>query len=844
DAYGHALQALRAAPNQAVAAPIAARAATSMLELGELPSDQRNYAITLIEDCADYFGRQPEILALLARAYAAIDRDADARAAVDELIASGGEVSAESIRALLDVARRENWPVEDAILALGAQRQNMTPALAFTLALEAARRGSVEEGVRILESRIEQASAADRFEYELRLATYLDAVDHGDALARLRNLADQYESNARAQLEVLNSKAGWRDEALIRSAIARLRTLAGESSSSWAIHEARRLLTFDPSEANAAQVEVLLAPRIQSDPTDVQARRLAAEARLLLDDRPRAIEYLSEALTADPGAVSIYPRLIALLQDAGAAQEAERRLRQFADAEGLSDSLRRRRAQLLSNQGLWNLAANDLTALLESGAGTAADRLALAQVRLKQGRVEDGERLLTQLLEDQNTSAAAIQTAADHYASTGRFQLALDTLDRLPNNPPGARDRAKAYLLERAGRIEQARALFAAHASESRTAEAWAELAQFHLRQNNLDAAASAVESGERAEGDKSLLKRAGFALTLARGEGLTPEARRELANLLTDEDPEGRALELSTIVADIQQRPGAAEDHAAALRRLLQNHPTFFPAWRTLVSVHLTAGRIALAENAAMESTRAMPADPRPYQMATEVLLRAGSLDRALATARQWRERSLDAPLDAEVIVAQIQEALGATDDALDTLAPRREAVIAVADERPERLVLLARLYAWNGEETAAHELLWPRAQQSAEWAERYLSVSAALVYQPAEARQWIENASEALDESARSSMLLAEAWYQLGLRSRDRADLQRSIDALAPTIASNQGGPEALALAAAVNEALGDRDEAERFYRLALERAPDSPFVLNNLAYLLLRTGGSADE
>lgn len=845
EAYDFAVRAILASPDQAAVAPTVARAAVALLESGDAAPGAQKSVLEFLESCRQNIGDAGELLALMARAYAAAGRPDEAKSLVNVIVEKKLNVGAESLRSLAGLSRRLGWGVEESLAASATARSDEDPAVAFALAMEARRAGKPAEGRKLLEDAAKAQKGPQRVQYDLRLAAYLDLIDDPDARPVFIKLARDNENDAQVQIALLQSRVVWSDDGAVSEAIGRLRRLAGEASSTWRLFEARRLLTFEPSEKNAGQAELLLNEVIKSDPQAVAARELAAEAALIGGERDAAIRYLQQAVDADPDQLRIYPRLITLLQQAGDTQNAERYLRQFGDRQDVSDDLRRRRAFLAQAQGMWDLAIADLSAV--AAKGDPQDRLALARFLQSRGRRAEAERIYADLVANPDADLTALIAAADFYASTDRAEKGRELLSRVPDSPPGRRTALQAGFAERLGDVEGAEKLYTSltqTTDKAQAAHAWNELARFYIRRRQIDRAAQAVKSGQAQGVADGELQETASALKLLQGERFDPAAASELLARIQLGEQGAAAKATMDAVAQHEKNPGDSDAYVAALERIIADTPSFLPAVQLLVDARLRAGAVEQALDAARSAARVMPTDPRPARMQALLLAQLGRTEQAIAAAEEWRDRALGDPLEAESMLADLSLQLNRPADALKLLEPRRDTIVADAEARPALVELLARALAAAGRENEAHTLLWERAQSDPDWARRYLRVGDELKAQPARARAWIERIAPKLTGSAEGQVMLGQAWYDIGILLSTPDDFRRAVESLAPALDDAKYGAYAAALTGGSLEQIGDIAGAEAMYRRAIKAQPDNAAAMNNLAYLLITSGGSADE
>jgi Tfp pilus assembly protein PilF len=228
----------------------------------------------------------------------------------------------------------------------------------------------------------------------------------------------------------------------------------------------------------------------------------------------------------------------------------------------------------------------------------------------------------------------------------------------------------------------------------------------------------------------------------------------------------------------------------------------------------------------------------------------------RVLDAARQWRQRSLDAPLEADLAIAQTLIEMRRPADAVAQLKPH---VIATAqpatkaatpqpttqpDANPGVVALYAKALLRNGDEKAAAALLMPMAKDSAEWRRAWMKLGTAGFDASEPAVQWVEKVAPMVPaDAAAERATLAETWCAVGTQFSSKPALDRAKPLIDEMTASPQTSAEGWRLLAVWAEGSGDMAQATVAHRELLKIQPDNADVQNNLAYALLSTGSSKD-
>ncbi len=858
EAHGAAIEALRLAPNRLLVAQLFARTTAALADADMPDAQSTEVAIDALARIIEDGQMAPgPSMALMARLKAADGDLEGAQEIVDRIIRERPEISAGDALALAAAIDRRRLTGAEQLLS-GAQGIANDPAVMYARAMKSAADGRADEGKALLRDGLASAPAASKEAFQRANAQYLDAINDPGALEAMRSLSKAYPASPAAQTDVLNSRVAWTDQPLVSQAVGNLRGAVGDQSPAWRIYEARRLLTFfpestarsggDPRSANAAEVVLMLSNVVRTDPGDVQAAMLLAEANLIMNDRVPAINALSAAVTANPGEPAVYPRLIALLQEQGDTAAAEIRLNEFLRIRDLPPALQRARVDLLLAQGMSAEAVPELEQLAQSGDPNDLARLATQYGR--QGRSAEATRLFEQLETIDNPTVGSVLAVAEYRLALGQPDLALAAIDRLPDSvAEGRKTLIRADLLERAGRDEEATVLFKRAAETQKSGEAWLALARHYVRQSMPMDAKEAADNAYAVAPNDPAIRSLAKGLALATGQpapdGLDDVALDASANA---------EMKMLAAIQMLRDDPTAGEAYLAEVRETIEEYPRYFPARRLLIMAYAERGQWDLAMDAARETARVLPIDAQPAQLLMEVYAARAMYEgnrglpeaqkqlteQALAAAREWRARSLADPFDADVAIADLQDRLNNPREGLRVLEPY-----------PERLAqagmlvapLRARMHAKLGQADRAEAVLLPMAETQEDWAIVHADTARYLTNDPAQVRAWLNRSESFVGESVRGRLTLAQAWYDLAIRSKqdsDHMEAARVIELISP---QDRAGAGALLLGT-IYELLDRPSDAERVYRESLAVIPEEPITLNNLSYLLTSQGIKLDE
>jgi tetratricopeptide (TPR) repeat protein len=829
------------------------RAVMALFEARQADPARAIQLLTLLDQIVEQAPGDAAIQACAARAFLAAGRREPAARAVQRVLAADVAPDASLLGPLASAYRSHDAAAAQRLFEMS--QQTVSPASVFAQAISLLQQERPQDARSLIEQRIDVTTGRERLAYQVVLARFLTLANDPGASAYLISLAVEHSRSPEVQIALLESDAMWKDEAPISAAIQRLREVTGAEGTAWRTHDARRLLTFTPSNARASEAIQILVPLVRQDGASPAALMMVAEAYLILDDRGTAIEFLGRAVDAEPASASYYPRLIDLLQSAGRTEEAARRLTAFARIDPLTTDQRRRRGQLALSLAVWDLALADFTELSSSGA--LEDRFGLARVHIRRGAPERALPILTELAAHPEATPAMVITAADLQASRGEVEAGRRLIENAPADlPPVQRQAILAAYLHRHGSSAEAEQMLVG-AARAGDPDALAELARFYLEAGRLEEARRAIEPAIAAHPEHAVLRRIRALVRIQSGDE-SPAAWADLADTIGNwiEAPAG----LRELTAAMQQRAARPEDtagHIARIQQITLKHPSFYMGWQILFQSLAATGDLVRASDAALAAMRAIPTDPRPAQFATLLLIQRQRFEEALDTARQWREREVIDPLVADLARAWLYQQLGRPQEGLRIVEPRRQTLLAAPDV--EQLTLYAGLLIDVGRVEDAASVLWPLALESRFWLRTYITL-AGRIKADESTRAWLLRAGSALESTgsaghdgsdiparAAAQLALGEAWFRLTSRTASAGDAEQALAALLGAAEQPDLRFGAHAVMAATFDTIGNRPEAARHYRLALAERDDQPLVLNNFAYLLAQepsTGAEAAE
>ncbi|MEM9661942.1 MAG: tetratricopeptide repeat protein [Planctomycetota bacterium] len=688
-----------------------------------------------------------------------------ATAAIDRLITS----AASDATALLLVARdarRAGLPAAAELLTLAERNATSDAKTLLDVTTAMHEDGRTEDAIELAD-RAAAGRPNDR-SFALARAVFLDRIGSPEAADQFASIFDQTPNDPAALTTILESSAAWTNESLIKAAVTSLQEATSATSNTWRFYEARRLLSFEPSDARAAEAVRLLEPLASAATGSPRVSVLLAEALLRLGDADAALNQL--ALAADTGLQdpSLLLRLGWLHNAQGDIEAARRRARAIANVDPIEPALQRERIALLATVGLLDEAHNDAEELAQSG--RPRDVALAATIAARAGRTDALQDQLRRLESLPDLEPAVVAVAGDLFVRLGDVSRAFEILERSrPAADSPAFARAEAAVLNAAKQQDRAVA---------RLTDA------YRLSGEAIDAARAAQSLASAGRVDQ--------ALALIEQAIETAPDDATLATLRT-------AIELdNAALSAIGENEDAASRTVAALKRQIENPdetarfiedlrwvtsvtPTYYPAWALLTDALKQLGRIDEAAEAAASAMRLLPTDPRPARLAVGALLGLEPATRALGAAREWQARSRPDTYEADTTAAALLVRLGRIDEAASLLQAWSERIERDADVPPVLFRIYAASLINSGRAQTASELFERRRDADPRWLGHQIETARDLIRfhdEPDQARDWLERVAAATGDDPHAALRIAQAAVDLADRTGAPDDLRRAVD------------------------------------------------------------------
>lgn len=804
--------------------------------------------VAILEGIHEQSPADPTVAALLAESYVITGRIDLAKRFIEATL-TAQKPAPLTLLALSEVSSRYDLGSTEALIARAATIDNSSLSVVLAQADMLASAGKPIDGLAAVDRFIASMPEDQKTSVETQRGRigYMLRTQHPSAMQSLREFVAQHKESAGALTFALAQSEAWKDRELIRSSIDQLSKEVGRQSQQVRLAEANYLLRYkSDAEADLARAMMLIKGVLEETPDSLAALTLLANASML-GERPSletAISHLQRAVERYPGATSLYPVFISLLQRQGDFAKAERYLDRFARLTAQQPRWRQEEVRLLQAQGKFELALVKATSLINDQSGEA-DRLALANMYQRSGRTDAAKEVFENLLAEPNPSSVTIEQAAQFYAITGQFERAQKLLEnyQAPKGVPWRRELLLGQFLTQYGDPAAAESHLAAAAQAAPdNADVQYEYARYCLSMEKFQTSHATAMRGLRIDANHQGLR---IILALA-AVHLDTAARDQTLAFWTEIGGGGDALnDLLVLLQKIRYREGHLEPTARDLdeaRALVAKHGVFLPAWTFCISLLADAGMHNDAIDMARRAVGRFPSDAQTARWASNMLMAAGRWEEAVPEVQEWRRRTLDDPIDADVAMTVIMLEMSRAQDAMRQLQPHAQRIIDQRDRRPQRVGPWLRALIANDQFSQAFEIAKSITKESPRWRNLWTNLTREMkVKQAYEALAWVEPIvqlpSEYLD--------LATAWNDLAQRSGELSYFARA-DAMAVRAAELDSSltTEVLLARGMVAQGQGDAVVAERYYRQVIERDPGHVTTLNNLAYLLVSNGHRYDQ
>lgn len=829
------------APNDINAAINLAVVLSSTLD--QTDSTRSAQVLELVSRIQKLIPSEPQTLPAYIRLLGRSGQRESAAKALEQAISQDTKMDAATLARLAGVSQELSLGLEDRCFELSEKLHGMTPELALMKASNLLVHHKPAEGLALLEQASKAANASTQ--WRLVRARYLELSHDSRAAAEWASLADDpaLSKDLLVQREVLRAASAWTDRKLIDRTISRVQSLTGERAAAWRIARAHWLLE-QPDARNTAEALRLLNEAITTVPNDPPARQLMALAMERSGNLRGAADQLTAVLRLIPNSVPNVLELARLYHLQGEYERAAQLIEQIPVAS-LDSNQRRQAAALLIEQGGFDRARDILghaaPSTSNSGPSDRIDAMMLVELHWRKHETKAAAEILQKLLE--KPDLAAIMSAADFYAATGRPDEAQKTLALLSDLKlaSGQREFSLAQFELRHGSQAKATEFLAAAAKAAPNNAAYVRaLIHQRLVLNQVpEAMAAAEQAAEELPTEAWLSSFRKIAPRIKASP--TPQVLALAAAILEQPDDADTAVQAITLLDSNRHAPAAS--YFTRLHSLADNAPRLFALQKVAINAALTLHRQDDAAQLASRALRTFPSSPDAAQLVATTFAAAHNFRQALAAAGPWRELRFRDPLTVDLFMAEMDLQLHDYPAALKQIEPYAIPARQQPDQFLPVIAIQCRVLIAEKQTQKALELLLPQLSHSRQWRELALQLSAEVEENPA-AIAWVNAVASTVPNQTPDQLQLASAWRAIAVRFNDQSSANRAVELLTSLASRSDASPDVFLELAMLEERGGDLAAAQASYRSVLRLSPDNVIAQNNLAMLLARTGHDLPE
>ena len=575
-----------------------------------------------------------------------------------------------------------------------------------------------------------------------------------------------------------------------------------------------------------------LSRTLQIQPDNYQAHIDIGNLLILAHDLNRAKEHVDLLLQQDAGDPLVHETAANLAQDQGKLDEAVEEMQKsvalapnrWESSVGLAS------LQIALNQPV--AAEANLRKAIGLGPKEVSTQLALANFYQSQHRFSEAESQFQRAIDVDRNLPEARAALARLYIAEGKNadaeQFLTGAKRDFPDNSTGYRMLGDFYFAT--GQLDKATveygALFQDHPKDPEVKKNYIQLL---ILKNRLDEAQKLNDEVLKTNGndDTALIYQGQIQIRQHKATEAIQTLQKALRN-----NPDNGVAHYQLGLAfnqsgDLQRAQGEWQD-AIRLR------PDLVEADRALAGVALHNHDMPALEQRASEIIAREPHSPDGYSLRAASNINRKQFDRAEQDARKAIEVAPQSPIgytqlgNLRLVQGQLGDAEKAYFQALERDAGSADALAGLmnayfAEKQPDKAVAAANAQiAKVANSTAFYDLL-----------------GTALFHE----KKDLKGAESALEKSVELDKNNTDALLKLGQVQLTEQSADAAIATYQNASKDNPREPSFYVLIGEVYEAKQDWDRAKQYYQKALEISPQNAVASNNLAYVMMQTGGNVD-
>ncbi len=489
-----------------------------------------------------------------------------------------------------------------------------------------------------------------------------------------------------------------------------IKSLEGEEGWQWRYEQAKVWFLSEDFEARYTQIVSLLQENLQVNPNDQGSRMLLAIAYDRSGALQMAISTYRDALNRSPDEPRIVAALVAALYRAREDKEAERLLGRVSQQR--LDNSRRQQLQVLSYQSYLrrdelDSASDVLEDFLSNDPDNKTARLALADLKIQQGRFDEAGELLDKLkIQDPNSlrvAVAQVNLNVRQNKSAEAFKLCDEIISNF-NNGYAYMLRAETY--SSFGQNDEAREDFEhAAAIEPNNVEVWLMKSEFYSSIGLLEKAIADIKNALSLDSSDIRIQKQAISLLLESDNVDNVRQGKAIFTEALKSNPDDIDLWLFKVESLLSERTAEATDEAEQiLRKMTEDQPEISRAWELLGTISLSKGQAGKAMEIAFQGLSHKPDDKallllkaRAEAARTPIL--------AIPTLKAILEEDPN-NTDAAVLLAKVYYAGGEPEKAVNLLELQLASCVGTPKEKDVKITL-AKVLDESGRKEEAQQIL-----------------------------------------------------------------------------------------------------------------------------------------
>ena len=843
-AYRFAMEATRRNPHNAAVVISFARAWAAGIETGD--AGESDELLKLVADIQRQIPGEEKTfliqLQLLAKQGSKTEAIKLARAALMEQTPPPSE---RRLLTIASISRQFDLAVDEECFNASEKIYGITPELAYVKAASQSAPANSEQALKLFDGLAKKSGHAEGLAWQLSRVRLMETTNHPAARGSWIELAGLQPDNLVIQLAAVRARSLQGDWIELPKIIDRLKpkkpdpTSEEESGLEWKLAYAHLRVDYARTDADYEIAATELVKIIKVFARLPEAHALLALANEHLKRMDGAIKHMTEATNLDEGSIPYALELARMLQTRGDYERARQELARITPR--ISNAGQRQQvAFLLAKQGDLESAKKILQDTRDQ-AGKPVEGLLLAMLFNRDGDFQKAEGIVQKLL-DQKPDLATIQFAASMYAAKDRRADAERVLARMDalQLEPGVKEMMWASYHSQLGELSEAARHFATATQQvPANPVVWRSLVTCQLTLGKYAEARQSLADGLKAVSGDDDLTQIEKQFDLLQQSMRDDDLRSVAISFLRDPTKGDIALKLLENVTEARRTKDMTR-LSNQLQEMARDNPKSISIQLQQIRCMAEMQSIGPAITLALRATSAFPEEEEPARLATRLCALDQRWDQMLTSAQVWRKRAVMDAFAADVAIAQAQIKSNSFDAAYAQLQPHLSAAIAQPNRRPDVLIAAAIALAGGDKIDEATNLLWPLAQKEPVWRKRWIEAGVEFSDRQ-KAVAWLDRVAEIIPvDGIVERVILAEGYEQLGRRFGSPELVQKGTDSFVKITADPKVNAMALLAAGAHAERCNTPIPAAEYYRRAIAMDDTLWIAKNNLAMLLIRSGG----